>query len=88
MLNKLLYLIEEIMAQEAADIENRLKELFKLPNYGYLPSGSFQIDLNGALGDFWGHDQFDLDGNQPIEGRILKLTGGLINVNPSDEAME
>jgi len=37
------------MVQEAADIENRPKELFKLPDYGCLPSGSFQIDLNGAL---------------------------------------
>ena len=69
-------------------IENRPEELFKLPNYGCLPSGRFQIDLNGALGDFLGHDLFDLDGNQPIEGNILKLTGGLINVNPSDEAIE
>ncbi|ELA8263707.1 endonuclease domain-containing protein [Vibrio parahaemolyticus] len=76
------------MAQEAADIENRPEELFKLPNYGCLPSGRFQIDLIGALGDFLGHDLFDLDGNQPIEGNILKLTGGLINVNPSDEAIE
>ena len=50
------------MAQEAADIENRPEELFKLPNYGCLPSGRFQIDLNGALGDFLGHDLFDLDG--------------------------
>jgi hypothetical protein len=75
------------MAQEAADIENRPEELFKLPDYGCLPSGSFQIALNGALGDFLGHDLFDLAGNQPIEGYILKLTNGLINVNPSGEAI-
>ncbi|HHO0937781.1 TPA: hypothetical protein ACRTTK_001774 [Aeromonas hydrophila] len=76
------------MAKEAADIENRPEELFTLPLYGCLPSSPFQIDLKGALGDFLAHDLFDLDGNQPIEGNIIKLTNGLFNVNPSKEAIK
>lgn len=76
------------MTQESKDIENRPEELFKLPNYGCLPTGVFQIDLASSIGEFLANDLFDLDGNQPIEGEVIKLTNGLIEVNPSAEAIE
>jgi len=73
---------------EAKDIENRPSELFTLPHYKHLPEARFQIDLKSSIGEFLANDLFDLDGNQPIEGKILDLTDGVIGVNPSKEAID
>ena len=40
------------MLDIAGDIENRPKELWDLPNYGCLPDQPFEIDLEGAAGEF------------------------------------
>jgi len=69
------------------DIENRPKELWDLPHYAHLPDKPFKIDLMSAVGEFLAHDIFDLDGNQPIEGKILSLTDGVVEVNPCQEAL-
>lgn len=69
------------------DIQNRPKELWTLPNYVGLPDEPFEINLKYSIGEFLAHDLFDLDGNQPVEGEIMKLTGGLIEVNPANEAI-
>lgn len=82
------------MTNIAKDIENRPKELWDLPNYGCLPNGSFSIDLAGSIGEFLFHDIFDLDGTQPIENKIMRLSKKFYNglpimeVNPSKDAIE
>lgn len=82
------------MEKTANDIENRPNELFDLLDYGHLPNKSFQIDLEGAVGEFLAHDLFDLDGTQPIENKIMGMSKRLFNglpvieVNPSEEALE
>jgi hypothetical protein len=82
------------MEKIASDIENRPRELWDLPDYGHLPNRPFQIDLEGTIGEFLAHDIFDLDGNQPIENKIMGLSKELYNglpvigVNPSEEAIE
>lgn len=70
------------------DIQNRPGELWALPNYVGLPDEPFEIDFKDSIGEFLAHDLFDLDGNQPVEGEIMKLTGGFIEVNPANEAIE
>ncbi|XVN18001.1 hypothetical protein QZH46_22230 [Pseudomonas corrugata] len=69
------------------DIRNRPKELWALPNYVRFPEEPFEINLECSIGEFLAHDLFDLDGNQPVEREIIKLTGSLIEVNPSHEAI-
>lgn len=82
------------MADIAKDIENRPQELWELPNYGCLPNGVFEIDLESSIGEFLSHDIFDLDGTQPIENRIIELSNQTLDghpvfgVNPSREAIE
>ncbi|MCB5300558.1 very short patch repair endonuclease [Yersinia intermedia] len=82
------------MEKITKDIENRPKELWDLPNYGCLPNGLFNIDLEGSVGQFLFHDIFDLDGTQPIENKIMGLSTKLYNnlpvieLNPSKEAIE
>jgi hypothetical protein len=81
------------MPNEISDIQNRPAELWKFPNYGHLPDEPFQIDLAGAVGDFLANDVFDLDGVQPLESTILKLSNEffegvpVVRVNPSKEAI-
>lgn len=76
------------------DIKNRPRELWDFPNYACLPDQSFEIDLESAVGKFLAQDIFDLDGNQPIESKILGLSKKffdghpVIEVNPSDEAID
>lgn len=76
------------MSNIVSDIENRPKELLNLPNYGHLPDGQFQIDLEDSIGKFLANDISDLDGNQPIEGKILSLTNNIIAVNPFEKALK
>lgn len=76
------------------DIQNRSKELWTLPNYSHLPDESFQIDLASAAGEFLANDIFDLDGVQPLESAVLKLSNEffegmpVVGVNPSKDAIE
>ncbi|POA28175.1 MULTISPECIES: hypothetical protein [unclassified Pseudomonas] len=76
------------------DIQNRPKELWTLANYSHLPDESFQIDLASAAGEFLANDIFDLDGVQPLESAVLKLSTEffegvpVVGVNPSKDAIE
>jgi hypothetical protein len=82
------------MANIAKDIENRPQELWSLPNYGCLPNGLIEIDLESSIGEFLSHDIFDLDGTQPIEKRIIGLSQQFLDglpvfeTNPSDEVID
>jgi hypothetical protein len=82
------------MTASPKDIENRPKELMSLPGYGCLPQRPFYIDLEGSTGQFLFNDIFDLDGVQPIEQEVIKLSTEEIDgipvfhVNPSKEAIK
>ncbi|MEE4679785.1 hypothetical protein V2K56_09040 [Pseudomonas alliivorans] len=76
------------------DIQNRPQELRTFPNYSHLPDESFQIDLAGAAGLFLAHEIFDLDGIQPIESTVMKLSNDqfeglpVVGINPSNDAID
>lgn len=76
------------MNPERNDITNRPRELTGLPHYGHLPEREFAIDLPSAMGKFLANDLFDLDGVQPVEKSVLDIDGGVIEVNPSEKALE
>ncbi|SFK64190.1 hypothetical protein [Azotobacter beijerinckii] len=82
------------MSNIEGDIQNRPKELWEFPNYSSLPDEPFQINLASAAGEFLANDIFDLDGVQPLESAVIKLSNEffegvpVVHLNPSKEAID